>query len=124
MRVPYTQLYSELRRVLIKKGFTEDRAGLAARLFAESSRDGVYSHGLNRFPTYLEYIEKGFMDVHVTPEKMEGMGALERWDGRRGPGNINAFLSMERAIELARIHGMGCVALKNTNHWLRAGSYG
>jgi 3-dehydro-L-gulonate 2-dehydrogenase len=31
---------------------------------------------------------------------------------------------MERAIELGRAHGIGCVALGNTNHWMRAGTYG
>ena len=31
---------------------------------------------------------------------------------------------MDRAVELARANGIGCVALGNTNHWLRGGSYG
>jgi 3-dehydro-L-gulonate 2-dehydrogenase len=31
---------------------------------------------------------------------------------------------MERAIELAHEHGLGGVALANTNHWMRGGSYG
>jgi 3-dehydro-L-gulonate 2-dehydrogenase len=31
---------------------------------------------------------------------------------------------MERAIALSHMHGMGCVALANTNHWMRGGSYG
>jgi 3-dehydro-L-gulonate 2-dehydrogenase len=31
---------------------------------------------------------------------------------------------MGRAIELASQHGMSCVAIKNTNHWMRAGTYG
>jgi 3-dehydro-L-gulonate 2-dehydrogenase len=31
---------------------------------------------------------------------------------------------MSRAIELANENGIGCVALKNTNHWMRAGAYG
>ena len=31
---------------------------------------------------------------------------------------------MARAIALARAHGIGCVALANTNHWMRGGSYG
>ncbi|TBL75165.1 3-dehydro-L-gulonate 2-dehydrogenase [Paenibacillus thalictri] len=124
MRVPYEQLYGEFRRVLLKEGFSVERAELSSTLFAEASRDGVHSHGLNRFPVYLEYIRKGFIDIHAIPEKVESMGAIERWDGHRGPGNINAYLSMGRAIELARTHGMGCVAIKNTNHWMRAGSYG
>jgi 3-dehydro-L-gulonate 2-dehydrogenase len=31
---------------------------------------------------------------------------------------------MERTIALARQHGIGGVALANTNHWMRGGSYG
>jgi 3-dehydro-L-gulonate 2-dehydrogenase len=31
---------------------------------------------------------------------------------------------MERTIALARQHGLGGVALANTNHWMRGGSYG
>ena len=31
---------------------------------------------------------------------------------------------MQRAIEIARQHGLGGVALANTNHWMRGGSYG
>jgi 3-dehydro-L-gulonate 2-dehydrogenase len=31
---------------------------------------------------------------------------------------------MERAIALARVHGVGVVALANTTHWMRGGSYG
>lgn len=31
---------------------------------------------------------------------------------------------MERAVAIARGNGIGCVAMRNTNHWLRGGSYG
>jgi 3-dehydro-L-gulonate 2-dehydrogenase len=31
---------------------------------------------------------------------------------------------MARAVELSRRYGLGCVALRNTNHWMRGGSYG
>jgi 3-dehydro-L-gulonate 2-dehydrogenase len=31
---------------------------------------------------------------------------------------------MDRAIELASDHGIGLVALRNANHWMRGGSYG
>ena len=31
---------------------------------------------------------------------------------------------MDRALALSRQHGLGCVALANTNHWMRGGSYG
>jgi 3-dehydro-L-gulonate 2-dehydrogenase len=123
-RVPYHELYDVLLRALAKTGLAPDRAQVCARLFADASRDGVYSHGLNRFPLFLETIRTGIVDVDARPVRVAGHGALERWDGRRGPGNLNAYDCMTTAIALAREHGMGCVALANTNHWMRGGSYG
>jgi 3-dehydro-L-gulonate 2-dehydrogenase len=117
-------MHDTLRRVLLKTGMEHGRADLCARLFAEASRDGVPSHGLNRFPRFLRMIENGAVDVNAAPVKTVSAGAIERWDGRQGPGNLNAHASMARAIELARAHGIGCVALANTNHWMRGGAYG
>jgi 3-dehydro-L-gulonate 2-dehydrogenase len=124
LRVPYAELHGVLARVLAGVGFTPERADLGARLFADASRDGVASHGLNRFPRYLEMIRLGVVDVAATPARVAAAGAVERWDGRCGPGNLNAHAAMARAIALSRAHGIGCVALANTNHWMRGGNYG
>lgn len=124
MRIPFDEVVAVLLEALCGTGMAEDRARLCARLFAEASRDGVASHGLNRFPRFLRMIGNGAVDVHASPAKTASAGALERWDGRQGPGNLNAHASMARAIELARAHGIGCVALANTNHWMRGGAYG
>jgi 3-dehydro-L-gulonate 2-dehydrogenase len=64
------------------------------------------------------------VNVAAEPEVVARFGALERWNGKRGPGNLNALAAMDRAIALGREHGLGCVALANTNHWMRAGTYG
>jgi 3-dehydro-L-gulonate 2-dehydrogenase len=124
MRVPFSELHAVLLGVLRKTGMEEARADRCARLFAEASRDGVSSHGLNRFPRFLRMIGRGVVDVHARAGRVGGQGALERWDGRGGPGNLNAQDAMSQAIALARAHGIGCVALANTNHWMRGGAYG
>jgi 3-dehydro-L-gulonate 2-dehydrogenase len=124
LRVSYDDLYAALRRAMLRLGLAEDRAAQCARLFAETTRDGVYTHGLNRFPRFAEMIANGSIDVDAEPTRIAGLGAIERWDGHRGVGNLNASASMQRAIDLARQHGMGSVALGNTNHWMRGGSYG
>ena len=69
-------------------------------------------------------IRSGLIDIHAEPELLGNSGPMERWDGKLGPGNLNAWHCMERAIALSHEHGMGCVALANTNHWMRGGSYG
>jgi 3-dehydro-L-gulonate 2-dehydrogenase len=124
LRIPYQELFDALLRVLLKLEFTPERARLCAQLFADATRDGVYSHGLNRFPRFVSMVRNGYIDVHAVPALVTASGPLERWDGKLGPGNLNARHGMERAIALARKHGMGCVALANTNHWMRGGSYG
>lgn len=124
LRVPYEELYGALLRAMEELGLKAGRAELCARLFAETTRDGVYTHGLNRFPRFVETVKNGSVLVDAEPVKVEGMGAIERWDGCSGVGNLNAWASMERAMQLAKLHGVGGVALANTNHWMRGGSYG
>jgi 3-dehydro-L-gulonate 2-dehydrogenase len=124
LRVPYQNLYDSLHRAMLSLGLTGDRAALCARLFAETTRDGVYTHGLNRFPRFAAMVRNGSIDAHAEPTKVSGVGGLERWDGHRGPGNLNAHAAILRTIDLARHHGIGAVALGNTNHWMRGGTYG
>jgi len=124
MRVSYQDLHDALLRALATTGLEPDRASLCARIVADSSRDGVASHGLNLFPRLMTMIRAGVVDVGARPVRVSAQGALERWDGQRGIGNLNAHASMDAAIALARVHGIGCVALANTNHWMRGGTYG
>jgi 3-dehydro-L-gulonate 2-dehydrogenase len=124
LRVPYSDLYETLKKAMERLGLAEERAALCARLFAETTRDGVYTHGLNRFPHFAAAVQNGSVDVQAEATRTVGVGSLERWDGRRGVGNLNAFAAMHRAMELARQHGIGGVALANTNHWMRGGTYG
>jgi len=124
MTVPFDKLKSEFKRVLLALNFTEQKAEICATTFAENSRDGVYTHGLNRFPTFIEYIKNGWVDPDAEPTKDGAFGSLEQWNGNAGPGILNARFCMDRAIALANENGIGCVAIKNTNHWMRAGAYG
>lgn len=123
-RIPFEEVQQQLASILGKLGFAGARADTCARLFAETTCDGVYTHGINRFPRYVTTIRNGSVVVDAEPKRVAGFGALERWDGQRGPGNLNALAMMERALTLSRQHGVGCVALGNTNHWMRGGTYG
>src|SRR3954464_3118795 len=111
MRIPYLELHRVLQLILTNIGFETSRADLSARLFADASRDGVHSHGLNRFARFIETIQNGIVDIHATPELIGRHAAMEQWDGQGGVGNLNAHASMSRAISLAGEHGVGCVAL-------------
>jgi 3-dehydro-L-gulonate 2-dehydrogenase len=124
LRLTFAEVQNKLAGILVKLGMDQGRATVCARLFCETTQDGVYTHGLNRFPRLVRTILNGCVDVTASPVRVAGFGALERWDGRKGPGNLNALAAMEHAIALAHAHGIGCVAMGNTNHWMRGGTYG
>ena len=124
MRVAYEEMAREFARVLEKKGFAAQDAADAADIFAQNSLAGVYSHGLNRFPRIVRYLDKGEIDPRARATCELRAGVLERWDGHRGFGPLNARRAMERACVLAKENGVGLVALGNNNHWLRGGTYG
>lgn len=122
--IPFDELVSTLRQVLLKFGFEESRANCCATLFAKADLDGVRSHGANRFPLFLEFIEKGYVKPQNSPTLASKIAVFERWDGNLGPGNLNADFAMDRAIRLSRENGIGCVSLAQTNHWMRGGNFG
>jgi 3-dehydro-L-gulonate 2-dehydrogenase len=123
-RIPFSEVHLALAGVLTRLGFSTERAGLCAQLFAETTRDGVYTHGVNRFPRFITSIRNGTVDPSAQPELTSRSGPMERWDGCSGPGNLNAWAAMQRAMSLSLVHGLGCVAMRNTNHWMRGGTYG
>jgi len=123
-RIPLDELRARMERVLLGLGLAPERAALSARLTAETDRDGIRTHGLARLPRFAQQVRNGVVDPKAEPERTAAFGAIERWTGHRGPGNIAAYAAMQRAMELAKEHGLGCVALADTSHWMRAGAYG
>lgn len=124
MRVSYDEMKNEIKRVLGTRGLDTETVEIAASIITDNSCDGVYSHGLNRFPSIVKNLDDGVIQPDRKPVRVNQMGALEQWDGQFGFGPINASIAMDRATELAKENGIGCVALRNTNHWLRGGTYG
>ncbi len=124
INVSYSEMSAEFKRILLKNNFTESKAGKCAEIFATNTLEGIYSHGIYRFPRFVDYIQKGYVKPDAEPEPKNAAGALEQWEGNLGPGPLNARICANRAMELATKNGIGCVAIGNTNHWMRGGTYG
>jgi 3-dehydro-L-gulonate 2-dehydrogenase len=118
------QMKSEFIRILKKLGFTDERAEKCADVFTINSVEGVISHGVNRFPRFVRNIKDGIVIPSAMPTLVHSSGSIEQWNGNLGPGPLNAIFATERAMTIASSNGLGLVALANTNHWMRAGTYG
>jgi 3-dehydro-L-gulonate 2-dehydrogenase len=124
LRIPADQMRSEFERILVAHGFNNTDARRCAEIFTDNSLEGVYSHGVNRFPRFVKNVREQFIQPGAIPSLKSKTGAIEQWNGNLGPGPLNAFFATERVIELAEENSLGLVAMAHTNHWMRGGTYG
>lgn len=124
MRLKFEYVESILVEKLEKHRVPFDQARLVGHEMARNSLEGIYTHGINRFERLIRNIEEGIVIPGVIPKLINSFGSLENYDGGLGLGIVNATYAMDRAIILASEYGAGIVALRNTNHWLRAATYG
>jgi 3-dehydro-L-gulonate 2-dehydrogenase len=123
-RIKFDEMKATIKLAFLIAGMPEEKAEICARVHTESSRDGVYSHGLNRVERFVDYIGKGWIDVYAVPTLDINLGAMEIYNGNMAPGILNALFAMNRATEIANKNGLGLVSLNNTTHWMRGGTYG
>ena len=100
-RVPFKKLKNTFSRALVNAGLSEARAELCGRLFAENQRDGVYSHGLNRFPGLVAKLRAGKLDGRAAPIPLERVQT--RFVQRFGKFDVRANLCEGHPRELFHI---------------------
>lgn len=123
MLIPFEEVKATAKKAFLNIGLNEEQAEICAHIHTSSSADGVESHGMNRVPRFAEYVRKGWVNISGKPELIKAKGAAENYNGNLGIGITNAIFCADRAMNLAREHGIGLVALKNTTHWMRGGTY-
>ena len=124
IRISSDKMKSEFLRILLNLGFEPQKADKCAEIFTLNSLEGVYSHGVNRFPRFVKNIKEGIIKPDAVPSLVHRAGSLEQWNGNLGPGPLNASFATDRVMEIAQENGIGLLALANTNHWMRGGTYG
>ena len=124
MTVQLEEMEQLFASILMKNGVSEKEAEETAQVFTCNATDGVLSHSVMRFPRLIRQIQLGIVKSGVLPVCISSRMAVQRSDAGFGLGTTSARLSMERACSLAKEYGIGLVALKNANHWMRGGYYG
>jgi 3-dehydro-L-gulonate 2-dehydrogenase len=124
VRIPANEMLEVFHSILKAHGFEDGKAKLCAEIFTNNSIDGVYTHGVNRFARFVSNIDSGHVQPKNIPSLTKKISGLEQWDGNLGPGPSNAVYATDQALKLSTEYGIGCVAMANTNHWMRGGTYG
>lgn len=124
MKVDYEKLKDTIKKALMANGVDEKKSEIMAKVHADSNLYGINSHGLNRIPRLINFINDGLINLDGELELIKKTGAIENYDGNLGFGVINSIKAAKRVASLAKENGIAMVSVKNSTHWMRAGTYG
>ena len=110
----YTQVIGEIWPAA---GVRPEWAALMGESLVASDLRGVDSHGVQLAPFYLAQVVAGRVDAEARGRVDSEAGALMRYDGRNGLGQVVASQATRHAVRMAREHGMGLVVTRESNHF-------
>lgn len=119
--------YESLRKlstdVFQALGFSASEADVIQDSLLAADLCGIESHGIQRMSRYHRCIRNGMIQVSARPEIVFETPLSAVVDGHDGMGQLIARMSMELAVQKARVHGVGFVTVRNSNHFGIAGYY-
>jgi ureidoglycolate dehydrogenase (NAD+) len=115
-RYPAEGLRRFVAEALRRGGALGEEAELVAEALVRADLRGVHSHGVVRTGVYLDRLQAGSIRPGATLEVLRDWGAAVWCDAGAGFGIVAACRAMDLAVERARRHGVGVVAVRNSNH--------
>lgn len=117
MYINHNKIKSFSNACFMKLGMPVEEADIISQVMLEADLRGIHSHGFLRLPIYVERIEKGLIrnKANITYESNGGSSLVV--DGNYSAGQVVGKYAMEKAIERSEEHGVGLVAVRNSNHF-------
>ncbi|GGF41226.1 lactate dehydrogenase [Aliidongia dinghuensis] len=116
-RVAADRLSAFATAAYVAVGMPPEDAGLAADTLVQADLWGHQSHGVMRLPWYVARLKAGTARPVAAPEQIVDMGAVGVVDGCDGMGQVVTARAARDAIRRAKAHGIGAVAVRNSNHF-------
>lgn len=104
-------------------GVPSEDADAIAEVLVFADLRGVESHGVQFAPRYVRGLARKLLNAKPAISTVRQRGATAVLDADNGLGFLSARQAMIRAVELAKEHGIGAVAVRNSNHFGPAAFY-
>jgi LDH2 family malate/lactate/ureidoglycolate dehydrogenase len=116
-RVAPDRLLDFATAVYARAGMPEADARLAADTLVQADLWGHQSHGVMRLSWYYARLKAGVCEPVARPELIVDAGAVAVVDGHDAMGQVLTAHIAREAVSRAKRHGIGAVALRNSNHF-------
>lgn len=111
------------QEVFMKLGVPEEDAIITADVLVVADLRGIFSHGVARMPRYVNGLKSGMMKARPEIKVVRETAITATIDADAGLGQPVSYKAMKLAIQKALEHGVGLVAVRNSNHYGIAGYY-
>lgn len=110
-------------KVLQSFGCSDHEAEIVAQHLVEANLTGHDSHGIGMLPMYGLQVKDGNLVANQQPSFLSRHGAVSVVDARKGFGHRMTLLALDHAFETLSDHGVAILALRNSGHISRVGTY-
>lgn len=110
-------LTSFVKSAFLALGLPERDTVLVTDTLVQADLWGHQSHGVMRMSSYAKRLRSGAMQASTEPDLVVDGGAIAVIDGRDGVGQVIAAHAMRQAVERAKRHGIGAVAVRHSGHF-------
>jgi len=124
--VPAAALAELMAGALRRRGLADEHAGWVVDGLLTASLRGIDTHGVRLFPTYLAELDGGRSQARPDLRwlgETGGARAVRVLDAGQALGLVAGRAACAEAVRLAREHGVGAVAVRNSNHFGAASVY-
>ncbi len=121
--IPASTLIEFATQVLAGAGVSREDAAIVATSLVGANLRGHDSHGVMRLLQYVEFIERGEIQLGVSLRVVQETPALVVCDGQWGLGQVQAHRMLDLLFPKARAIGVSAAAARDCGHIGRLGEY-
>lgn len=121
--IPYEATKTFCQKAFAGYGFTEQECEQITDVLLDADLSGIESHGVQRMIRYHKEVTSGMVKMGAKPEIVRETPLSATIEGNDTMGQTLSVKAMQMAIDKAKQHGVGIVAVRNSNHYGVAGYY-
>lgn len=111
----------DLQRLMVQafalSGVPEEDGQIVADNLLKAELKGITSHGLSRFPVYLNRIKKNLVNPQPQITISKVLPSILAVDGDNGLGSVVTMKALEEGMAIAEELGICAIGIKHSNHF-------
>ncbi|MFI2811721.1 MULTISPECIES: Ldh family oxidoreductase [Microbulbifer] len=115
-RYSAAELHEFATRLFQAAGLAQERAAVMANIFLQADLLGFTTHGLNRVPHNLDWLQSGESRAKGEPVELSDRGNCFNWDANFLPGPWVLSQAVGLALQRVEEHGVVTATIRRSQH--------